>query len=194
MEAWGSDRRPSLARCGLSIGAPLDAGRYYLVVADNFGHGKSTRPSDGLRAGLPHYGYGDLLDLQHKVITETSGIKKLHAILGVLMGGMNAWQWAEDYPDQVEAIMPVVSFARTGFRPQSALAMNGLADIRGDLDWQRGDYTRPPPGFIQASLLLRMMIYGVPHLRAAIPDTKAAEQFMAGVVKQNAEADPNDLL
>ncbi len=69
-----------------------------------------------------------------------------------------------------------------------------IAEIRSDPEWQRGDYTKPPLGFTQASLLLRMMIDGVPHLQAAIPDTKAAEEYMATIVKQNAQADPNDLL
>jgi homoserine O-acetyltransferase len=90
-------------------GAPLEASRYYLIFPDNFGHGKSTKPSDGLRSHFPHYGYGDLVDLQHKLITETLGIKKLRAILGMSMGGMNAGQWAEAYPDQVANIMPVLS-------------------------------------------------------------------------------------
>ncbi len=71
--------------------------------------GQSSRPSDGVRAGCPNYGYGDIVDLQHKLVTETLGIKHLRAILGMSMGGMNAWQWAEAYPDAMDGVMPVVS-------------------------------------------------------------------------------------
>jgi homoserine O-acetyltransferase len=147
-----------------------------------------------MRSRFPHYGYNDLVDIQHKLITETLGIKKLHAILGVSMGGMNAWQWAEAYPDQVSAIMPVVSLPVPVSGRNLLWRRMAIAEIRGDPEWQSGDYTKPPLGFMQASLLLRMMIDGVPHLQAAIPGTKAAEEFMAAVVKQNAQADPNDLL
>ncbi len=185
---------PEYLKSLFADGAPLDARRYYLIFPDNFGHGQSTKPSDGLRAHFPHYGYNDLVDLQHKLITETLGIKRLHAILGVSMGGMNAWQWAEAYPDDVAAIMPVVSLPVSVSGRNLLWRRMAIAEIRSDPEWQRGDYTKPPLGFTQASLLLRMMIDGVPHLQAAIPDTKAAEEYMATIVKQNARADPNDLL
>lgn len=185
---------PEFLKSLFAAGAPLDAGRYYLIFPDNLGHGQSTKPSDGLRAHFPHYGYNDLVDIQHRLVSETLGIKRLHAILGVSMGGMNAWQWAEAYPDEVSAIMPVVSFPVSVSGRNLLWRRMAIAEIRSDPEWQRGDYTKPPLGFTQASLLLRMMIDGVPHLQAAIPDTKAAEEYMATIVKQNAQADPNDLL
>jgi homoserine O-acetyltransferase/O-succinyltransferase len=185
---------PEYIKSLFAEGAPLDARRFYLVFPDNFGHGQSTKPSDGLRTKFPHYGYNDLVDLQHRLITETLGIKRLHAILGMSMGGMNAWQWAEAYPDEVEAIMPVVSLPVPISGRNLLWRRMAIAEIRNDPDWQRGDYTKPPLGFKQAYLLLRMMIDGVPHLQAAIPDTKAAESYMAAITKQNAQSDPNDLL
>jgi homoserine O-acetyltransferase/O-succinyltransferase len=185
---------PEFLKSLFASGAPLDAGRYYLIFPDNLGHGQSTKPSDGLRARFPHYGYNDLVDIQHRLVTETLGIKRLHAILGVSMGGMNAWQWAEAYPDAVAAIMPVVSFPVSVSGRNLLWRRMAIAEIRSDPEWQRGDYTKPPLGFTQATVLLRMMIDGVPHLQAAIPDTKAGEQYMATIVKQNAQADPNDLL
>jgi homoserine O-acetyltransferase/O-succinyltransferase len=70
-------------------GRPLDARRYFLIFPDNVGHGLSNKPSDGLKAGFPNYGYRDIVDIQHKLVSETLGIKHLHAIIGVSMGGMN---------------------------------------------------------------------------------------------------------
>jgi homoserine O-acetyltransferase len=175
-------------------GRPLDAKRFYLVFPDNLGHGKSTKPSDGLRSRFPHYGYEDIVDVQHKLVTETLGIGKLKAILGMSMGGMNAWQWAERYPEAVGAIMPVVSLpvAITG---RNLLWRRMVIEyIKSDPEWQRGDYTKPPLRFLQAYQLLRMMIDGVPHQQAVIPDTAAAEKYLAAIDKQNVSADPNDLL
>jgi homoserine O-acetyltransferase/O-succinyltransferase len=109
---------------------------------------------------------------------------------------MNAWQWAERYPDQADAIMPVVSVPA----PVSVSGRNllwrrmAIAEIRNDPDWQRGDCTKPPLGLMQAYLLLRMMIDGVPHLQVAISDSKAADSYMAAIAEQNAQSDPNDLL
>jgi homoserine O-acetyltransferase len=74
-----------------------------------FGHGESSKPSDGLHAHFPHYGYRDMIDLQHHVVHDVIGIQRLHAILGMSMGGMHAWQWAEAHPDEVRGSMPVVS-------------------------------------------------------------------------------------
>jgi homoserine O-acetyltransferase len=109
----GSDGRalltPTYMHALFDPGRPLDARRYYLIFADSLGHGRSSKPSDGLRTRFPHYGYGDIVDLQHRLVTETLGIERLHAILGMSMGGMNAWQWAEAYPDAVEGVMPVAS-------------------------------------------------------------------------------------
>jgi homoserine O-acetyltransferase len=182
---------PEYIKSLFAVGQPLDANHYYLIFPDNLGHGQSSRPGDGLRARFPHYGYNDLVDLQHRLITETLGIKRLHAILGMSMGGMNAWQWAEAYPDNVKAIMPVVAL------PVPISGRNLLwrrIDIRNDRDWQRGDYVKPPLGFEEGFQVLRMMIDGVPHLQEVVNNTKATENFMAAAARQNAQSDPNDLL
>jgi len=88
---------------------PLDSDRYYLIFPDSVGHGQSSKPSDGLKMKFPNYNYSDIVDLQYKLVTETLGIKHLHAIVGLSMGGMNAWQWAETYPGMMDGVMPVVS-------------------------------------------------------------------------------------
>ena len=76
-------------------GQPLDATRYYLVIPDNLGHGKSSRPSDGLRARFPRYGYADLLAAQHRLVTEVLKVDHLRLVLGTSMGGMHTWLWGE---------------------------------------------------------------------------------------------------
>src|SRR6185369_11524135 len=86
-------------------GAPFDVTRYFVILPDAIGHGRSSKPSDGLRAAFPRYGYGDMVDLQHRLVTEVLGIARLRAIAGISMGCMNAWQWAEAYPDAMDGIM-----------------------------------------------------------------------------------------
>lgn len=176
-------------------GCPLDARRYYLIVPDNFGHGQSSKPSDGLRAKFPHYRYADLVDLQHKLVAETLGITHLHAVIGMSMGGMNAWQWAEAYPNMLDGVMPVVSLPVRVSGRNLVWRRLVIDMIRSDPQWDDGNnYTRPPIGWLDGFEVLRMMIDGVPHFQATVPDQAAAEKFLAQARRQSAGVDANDNL
>jgi homoserine O-acetyltransferase/O-succinyltransferase len=124
-------------------GRPLDATRYFLIFPDNVGHGKSSKPSDELKARFPKYGYRDVVDLQHRLVTETLGIEHLHAILGMSMGGMNAWQWAEAYPDAMDGVMPVVSMPIPISGGNMLWRRIVIDAIRSDPQWNGGNYTLP---------------------------------------------------
>lgn len=185
---------PEYVKALFDPGRPLDARRYYLIFPDNLGHGNSSKPSDGMRASFPHYGYDDLVDLQHKLVTETLGVKHLRAILGMSMGGMNAWQWAEAYPDAMDGVMPVVSLPVKVSGRNLLWRRMVIANIRNDPDWQGGNYAKQPRGLVQGYQLLRMMIDGVPHLQAIVSDAKAADGFMAVAAQQISSGDANDQL
>jgi homoserine O-acetyltransferase len=194
----GADSRallsPTYMKALFDAGRPLDAGRYYLIFADSVGHGQSSKPSDGLKAGFPNYGYGDIVDLQHKLVTETLGVKHLHAILGMSMGGMNAWQWAEAYPDAMDGVMPVVSLP-IKVSGRNILWRRMVIDaIRSDPEWHNGNYSKQPSGWLVGYEVLRMMIDGVPHLQEIVPDTAAADKFIDETRKQAAQIDANDIL
>lgn len=90
--------------------SPFDTTRFFVIIPDDIGHGHSSKPSDGLKASFPPYGYGDMVDLQHKLIVESLGIAHLRAVVGMSMGCMNAWQWAEAYPDAIDGIMLIACF------------------------------------------------------------------------------------
>ena len=175
-------------------GRPLDANRYYLIFPDNVGHGQSSKPSDGLKAKFPNYDYGDIVDLQHKLVTETLGIKHLHAILGMSMGGMNAWQWAEAYPDMMDGVMPVVSLPITVSGRNLLWRRMVIDAIRSDTDWKNGDYTQPPRGWINGFRVLRLMIDSASALQQEIPDAAAADKFLETTRIQAEHVDPNDIL
>jgi homoserine O-acetyltransferase/O-succinyltransferase len=175
-------------------GRPLDSTRYFLILPDNVGHGKSSKPSDGLKATFPKYGYADMVDLQHRLVTEKLGIEHLHAILGMSMGGMNAWQWAEAYPDAMDGIMPVVSLP-IPISGRNMLWRRIVIDaIHTDPQWNGGNYTSPPQGWLNAFPLMRMMLDGVPHLQVLVPDGPAADRLIADAQSQAASVDANDIL
>ena len=88
-------------------GQPLDAARYFIIFPDSIGHGGSSKPSDGLRARFPRYGYADMVQAQYRLVTEALGVKHLRLVIGASMGGMHAWLWAVTYPDAMDAIVPM---------------------------------------------------------------------------------------
>lgn len=194
----GADSRallgPTYMQALFAAGRPLDAHRYYLIVPDNVGHGQSSKPSDGLKAKFPHYTYADIVDLQHALVTGTLGITHLHAIVGMSMGGMNAWQWAEAYPDMMDGVMPVVSLP-IAVSGRNLLWRRMVIDaIRSDPEWKGGDYTQAPRGWIEGYRILRMMIDSAADLHQQIPDNAAADAFLATARQQAEHVDANDIM
>ena len=150
--------------------------------------------SPRIKSTVPNYGYRDIVDLQHKLVTETLGINHLHAILGMSMGGMNAWQWAEAYPEATDGVMPVVSLPIKVSGRNMLWRRMVIDDIRSDPEWNSGNYTKPPTGWLRGYEILRMMIDGVPHLQAIVPDGQAADRLIEDT-REHAEAiDANDIL
>jgi homoserine O-acetyltransferase len=110
------------------------------------------------------------------------------------MGGMNAWQWAEAYPDAMDGIMPVVSLPMPVSGRNLLWRRMVIDDIRSEPEWQGGNYTQPPKGWFRGYALLRMMIEGVPHLQTLVPNHAAADQFIEDARRQAELIDPNDIL
>jgi homoserine O-acetyltransferase/O-succinyltransferase len=185
---------PAYMKALFDPGQPLDARRYYLIFPDSIGHGRSSKPSDDLKASFPNYGYGDMVDLQHKLVTEALGVKHVHAVLGMSMGGMNAWQWAVAYPDFMDGVMPVVSLPIKVSGRNMLWRRMVIQAIRSDPEWNNGTYTKPPSGWLSAYEISRMMIDGVPHLQALIPDGPAADRFIAEARTTAQSIDANDIL
>jgi homoserine O-acetyltransferase/O-succinyltransferase len=194
----GADSRallgPVYSKALFDAGRPLDAHRYYLIFPDSVGHGQSSKPSDGLKAKFPNYDYNDIVDLQHKLVTETLGIKHLHAILGMSMGGMNAWQWAEAYPDMMDGVMPVVSLPIPVSGRNLLWRRIVIDSIRSDPEWKNGDYTEAPRGWIVGYNILRMMIDSTPALQHEVPNGQAAGKFLATNRFTAEHVDANDIL
>jgi len=187
-------RSPEFVSSLYELDRPLDVSKYFLVFVDNVGHGGSSKPSDGLHARFPPYGYRDMVDLQHRVVVETLGIRRLHAIVGVSMGGMHAWLWAEEYPGEVEAIMPIAALPTRISGRNLIWRRIVTRSIRSDRSWQGGEYQQPPRGWLEGFPLFRMMLDGVPHLDATVRDRADADAFIQAAVDQAREQDANDAL
>jgi homoserine O-acetyltransferase len=125
-------------------GQPLDTARYYIIMPDNLGHGGSTKPSDGLRARFPEYGYADMVEAQRRLLTGGLGVDRLRLILGTSMGCMHIFVWGEAHPDFADALMPLAC-EPTAIVGRNRLWRAMLQDgIRSDPAWMGGDYETQP--------------------------------------------------
>jgi homoserine O-acetyltransferase len=154
-------------------GQPLDPARWFVIIPDGLGRGGSSRPSDGLRGKFPHYGYGDVVEAQHLLVTKGLGVDHLRAVVGTSMGGMHAWMWAERWPDAMDAVMPVAC------QPIAISGRNLLfrrivtEAIRNDPDFRGGDYRTPPRHWTYTAALWPTVLDGAAHLQAEAPSRDA---------------------
>ena len=148
---------------------PLDATKYYIIIPDSIGHGKSSKPSDGLKTGFPAYDYADMVDAQHRLLTEGLGIKHLRLVIGNSMGGMHSWVWATRYPDFMDIAVPMASQPTEMAARNWMLRRITLETIRNDPDYSGGNYTTQP----------RMMKYAVTAYATATAGGTIAYQLAA---------------
>src|SRR5581483_5800162 len=131
--------RPEFAGELLGKDQLLDASRYYLILPDGIGHGGSSKPSDGLRARFPRYGYRDMIAAQHRLLTEGLKVDHLRLVMGTSMGGMHTWLWGQTYPDFMDALLPLASLP-TEISGRNRTWRRIVADaIRHDPAWDHGD-------------------------------------------------------
>jgi homoserine O-acetyltransferase len=176
-------------------GQPLDATRYFIVLPDAIGHGGSSKPSDGLHARFPHYGYTDMVRAQYLLLTQ--GLKVNHArlIMGTSMGAMHTWLWGEQYPKFMDALMPLASLP-TQVSGRNRVWRGLIIDaIRNDPDWKGGDYQSEPPS-LRTGIRMIWLMSSNPVLRQQEAPTLAqADRVIDDYVAQNMKTDDaNDLM
>src|SRR6266487_2559847 len=126
-------------------GGLLDASRYFIILPDGIGHGRSSKPSDGLRAHFPRYGYRDMIEAQYRLLTEGLGVNHLRLVMGTSMGGMHTWLWGELYPDFMDALMPLASLPYQANSGRNRAWRRTIIDaIRNDPAWNGGEYKTEP--------------------------------------------------
>jgi homoserine O-acetyltransferase/O-succinyltransferase len=133
-------------------GQALDAAKYFIILPDAIGAGKSLKPSDGLRTKFPLYNYADMVAAQYRLVTEGLGVHHLRLVLGNSMGGMQTWMWGETYPDFMDALVPMAS-QPTAMASRNWMMRRLLTDaIRKDPAWNNGNYTTQPHFLQMASV------------------------------------------
>ena len=174
-------------------GQPLDAAKYFIILPDDIGHGRSSKPIDGLRAKFPRYGYVDMVEAEHRLVTERLGISRLRLVMGTSMGGMHTWMWASRYADAADAWMPLASLPAQISGRNRAWRRTVCDAIRNDPEWKSGEYTTQPQSLRTAAQLFWLMGSN-PVLRQAQAPTLAdadrvLDQYVANHLKTR---DAND--
>ena len=176
-------------------GQPLDASRYYIILPDALGVGKSSKPSDGLRMKFPRYNYDDQIDAQYRLVTEHLGVKRLRLLIGNSMGGMHVWLWAQKYAEMMDIAVPM------GALPTEMAGRNWMMrrfiveSIRNDPAWMNGDYTEQPKSAKFAHVFYTIATNGgnYGHYKNA-PTRELADQAIAKRMSEPFKADANDFI
>jgi len=177
-------------------GQILDATKYFIVLPDGVGHGKSTKPSDGLHARFPHYNYDDMVRAQHLLLTDGLHVNHLRLALGTSMGAMQCWVWGEMYPDFADGLVPLAS-APTQIAGRNRVMRRMIMDsITHDPAWKGGEYAEEPhEGLVGAINLLLMMTSSPLQWQKQAPTRDAADQWYADQIRARAAStDANDML
>ncbi|MGZ3314731.1 MAG: alpha/beta fold hydrolase [Caulobacteraceae bacterium] len=176
-------------------GGALDAARWFIVIPDAVGHGASSKPSDGLHMKFPAYDYADMVEAQHQLLAEHLGIKHLALVTGNSMGGMLSWQWAEQYPQFMDAVAPLAS------TPAAMAARNWIFRrlvidaIETDPSWQGGEYKVQPKGFTLGMTYFGLLSAGGTRAQyASMPSWKATDDLVAQRMAGRPGGDANDTL
>ena len=176
-------------------GQPLDATHYFIVLPDDMGHGKSTKPSDGLHARFPRYGYNDMVQAEYLLLTQ--GLKVNHArlVMGTSMGGMHTWVWGEQHPQFMDALMPLASLPTQISGRNRAWRHTIIEAIRNDPDWKGGDYQSEPQSLRTALAMLWLMSSNPLLRQQEAPTLAQADKVLDGYIENGVNStDANDLM
>ncbi len=195
----GSGRQflqPQFAQELFGPGQPLDTARYYVILPDNLGHGRSSKPSDGLRMRFPKYDYDDMVEAQRRMLVEGLGVTRLRLLMGTSMGCMHGFVWAEAHPDFARALMPMACLPVEIAGHNRMWRRAAIEGIRSDPAWANGDYTaQPVQGLRTAASLLQVAGFAPLYLQKAYPDREAADAYIVErIAKDIPTRDANDLL
>jgi homoserine O-acetyltransferase len=187
--------RPEFAGELFGAGQPLDAAKFFIVLPDGIGHGKSSKPSDELHAKFPHYGYRDMVEAQFRLLNDGLGVNHARLVMGTSMGGMHTWIWGELHPDFMDALMPLASLPTQISGRNRTWRRLVIDAIRHDPEWRGGDYAAQPPSLRTAAEMLWFMSSN-PVLRQKDAPTLAKtdevlDKFVAEITKAD---DANDVL
>ena len=174
---------------------PLDASRYYVVIPDAVGHGRTSKPSDGLKTKFPRYNYEDMVDAQYRLVKEGLGIRHLRLVIGNSMGGMHAWIWGVKYPDAMDALVPMASQPTEMASRNWMMRRLMIETIRSDPDYNNGNYTAQPRSMKLASVFYATGTNGGNLAYQKLAPTRAqADKLVDDRLAAPFRADANDFI
>jgi len=176
-------------------GQLLDAARYFIVLPDGIGHGKSSKPSDGLHAHFPRYGYHDMVRAQYLLLTQGLKVNHVRLVMGTSMGGMHSWLWGEEHAQFMDALMPLASLPIQISGRNRAWRRTIIDAIRNDPGWKGGDYQSEPPSLRTASEMLWLMSSNPVLRQQEAPTLAQADEVLDSYVESSLRSsDANDLM
>jgi homoserine O-acetyltransferase/O-succinyltransferase len=188
--------RPQFADVLFAPGGLLDPAKYYIVLRDGVGHGKSSKPSDGLHAKFPHYDYDDMVAADHELLIKGLGVNHARLIMGTSMGCMHSFVWGETYPEFMDALMPLACLP-TEIAGRNRIWRKLLIDaIQNDPEWKGGDYTEQPKAALRTAEGLLLLAGGAPIvMQNDYPTREKADAYAESYVDNNIKTvDANDLM
>ena len=187
--------RPEFAGELFGKDQPLDATKFFIVLPDGIGHGKSSKPSDGMHAKFPRYGYLDMVEAQYRLLTEGLGVDHARLVMGTSMGGMHTWLWGELHPDFMDALMPLASLPTQISGRNRAWRRMVIDAIRNDPAWSDGDYKTQPPSLRTAAEMLWFMSSNPVLRQKDAPTLAKTDEVLDKFVEQIVKTDEaNDVL
>lgn len=187
---------PQFAGVLFGPGQLLDSTRYFIILPDGIGHGKSSKPSDGLRAHFPQYDYDDMVALHHRLLTEGIGVNHLRLVMGTSMGCMHSFVWGETYPDFMDALMPLACLP-VQIAGRNRIWRKMVMDaIRDDPEWKDGEYKEEPKQALRTALDFLLMAGSAPiPMQKTLPTRAAADKYLDDYFRARFNSlDANDLL
>jgi homoserine O-acetyltransferase len=187
--------RPEFAGELFGKDQPLDATKFFIVLPDGIGHGKSSKPSDGMHAKFPRYGYLDMVEAQYRLLTDGLGVNHARLVMGTSMGGMHTWLWGESHPDFMDALMPLASLPTQISGRNRAWRRLVIDAIRNDPAWNGGEYKTQPPSLRTAAQMLWFMSSNPVLRQKEAPMLTKTDEVLDKFVEQIVKADDaNDVL
>jgi homoserine O-acetyltransferase len=187
--------RPEFAGELFGAGQPLDATKFFIIMPDGIGHGKSSKPSDGMHAKFPRYGYVDMVEAQFRLLTNGLGVNHARLVMGTSMGGMHSWLWGEAHPDFMDALMPLASLPTQISGRNRAWRRMVIDAIRNDPEWKGGDYSAQPQSLHTAVQMLWLMSSNPVLRQKEASDLKKTDEVVDKFVADHLKTDDaNDVL
>ena len=176
-------------------GQLLDTARYFVVLPDGIGHGKSSKPSDGMRAQVPEIHLQRHGRRPARAVDQGPRVNHLRLVMGTSMGCMHAWVWGERYPDFVDGLVPLAC-APTQIAGRNRMIRTMIMDfIRDDPGYNGGDYTTQPAGLRQAMGMLFIMTSAPKVQHRQAPTRDMADSSIRAYLDQNTRSrDANDVI